>query len=182
MLTRIGWVAALSLLLGIGLGSEAQAKSFEQRIAGAIEETGRDVVGQDGLFLFSGLLPAKGGPGSAQVRLLFETGPPVAPTGVCPSDGVYVQQPLVAAGFITTFKDLSLLSGAREAGFACVNLATGNISVVAEGRITGGNGRFEGATGTWKITGDAEPALFLIGDPLGAIAYRATGTIVYDLD
>jgi hypothetical protein len=88
-----------------------------------------------------------------------------------------VQQPLVVAGFITTFKDLSLLSGARAAGFACVNLATGNISLVAEG-----NGRFEGATGTSKITGEAEPALFLIGFPLDALAYRATGTIVYDLD
>ena len=46
MLTKIGSVATLSLLLGIGLGSEAQARSFEQRTAGAVEVTARDTVGQ----------------------------------------------------------------------------------------------------------------------------------------
>jgi hypothetical protein len=183
MLTRIGWVAALSLLLGIGLSSQAQAKTFEQQIAGAVEQTARDIVDQDGWVTLSGLLAAKGGPGSAQVRVLVEAGPPVAPTGVCPADGVYLQQPRGVAGFITTFKYQSLLSGARGApGVACVDLVTGNITVVAEGRITGGNGRFEGATGTWQVTAEAEPALFPIGLPLSGIGWRVTGTIVYDLD
>ena len=144
MLTRIGWVAALSLLLGIGLSSQAQAKTFEQQIAGAVEATARDFL-QDGFFRLSGLLAAKGGPGSAQVRVLVESGPPVAPTGVCPSDGFYLQQPVEVAGFIATFNDLSLLSGARGApGVACVDFVTGNTTIVAEGRITGGNGRFDG--------------------------------------
>ena len=172
----------MSLLLGIGLSSQAQAETFEQRMAGAVELTARDFL-QDGYMRLSGLLAAKGGPGSAQVRVLVEGGSPVAPTGACPSDGFYLQQPVEVAGFIATFNDLSLLSGARGApGVACVDLVTGNITMVAEGRITGGNGRFEGATGTWQVSAEAEPALFRIGFPLGGIGWRVTGTIVYDLD
>ena len=180
MLTRIGWVAALSLLLGIGLSSQAQAKTFEQRIAGAIELTARDVRFDDGVLALVGLLLAKGGPGSAQFSVIIEGGPLVANTD-CPV-GSIVQQPVVAGGFVTTFKDLSLLSGARGRGVACLDLVTGNISVVVAGDITGGNGRFEGATGSWQVTAEGEPSWFPAGFPLDTIGYRVTGTVVYDLD
>jgi hypothetical protein len=172
MFTRIGWIAALSLLVGIGLGSQAQAKTFEHRWAGGLQETARDFVDEgDGFFGLTGLALAKGGPGSAQISLFVEPGPPVANTD-CPVG--FIQQPVLAANFVTTFKNLSLLSGGRGRGVGCLDLATGNLSVVVEGVITGGNGRFEGATGSWQVTAEAEPAR--------GGSFRVTGTTVYDLD
>jgi hypothetical protein len=57
----------------------------------------------------------------------------------------------------------------------------GNLSAVVAGDISGGNGRFEGATGTWQATVEAEAAAFEF-NPLFNITFRLTGTIVYDLD
>ena len=175
MLTRIGWVAALSLLLGIGISSQAEAKSFEQKIAGGIGFVDSGVND-----LLVGDLMGKGAPGSSNIRVEVASGTPVAATD-CPA-GFELQAPVMRSNFVATFRDLSLLSGRLESGVACRSLATGDAYVVVEGEISGGNRRFEGATGTWKVVAEGQPAGFPAGSPISAVSFRVTGTIVYDLD
>ena len=170
-----GWVVALSLLLGIGVSSQAGAATFEQKIAGGMGFV--DSVGDE---LLIGNLMGKGGPGSSNIRSEVATGLPTVATD-CP-EGFDFQAPVVRSNFVATFNDLSLLSGRLESGFGCRNLTTGDAFLVVEGEISGGNGRFEGATGTWKVIAEGQPAGFQPGAEFLAVSFRVTGRIVYDLD
>lgn len=176
MIAKIGWIAALSLLLGIGISSQAGAQSFEQQIAGGM---GFVDSGVDDLLV--GNLMGKGGPGRSNIRSEI-AGPlvPEAPTD-CPA-GFDFQVPVVRANFVATFQDLSLLSGRLVSGFVCRNVTSGDGFAFTEGEITGGSGRFEGATGTWKTTAEAKPAGFQPGAEAFAVSFRVTGTTVYELD
>jgi hypothetical protein len=176
MIAKIGWIAALSLLLGIGISSQAGAETFEQQIAGGVGFV--DSVGDD---LLVGNLMGKGGPGSSNIRIEIAGGLELEEPTDCP-EGFLLRVPVVRSNFVATFKDLSLLSGRLVSGFVCRNVITGDAFAVVEGEITGGNGRFEGATGTWKTTAEAQPAGFVPGFEFGAVSFRVTGTIVYDLD
>jgi hypothetical protein len=112
---------------------------------GAESEAGVDSNGD-------GFLPSKGhartrgtlGIDSASYVSEFAFGFPAA----CPSGG----STLVSFSFIGIARDLSSLTGVGTAGFAC---PTGTGAV--EGIITGGSGRFAGASGTWVLIGEFSP-------------------------
>jgi hypothetical protein len=112
---------------------------------------------------------AKGGFGSAVFRSQTSAGElgPAAP-GECP-DGFPVKGPLTAT-FVLTYDDGSILSGVTGLdNFYCADL-TGDVFVADFGGIiTGGDGRFEGATGFWEAAAEVDGA-------------RITGEIEIDLD
>lgn len=109
-------------------------------------------------------LYAKGAPGVANIEVVGGAIPAAAPSGLCP-EGTDLELKFVDGGFVETFKDHSLLfyvlDESPEAKNAlCVDFqgpATGVFDYV----ITGGAGRFEGATGSatvnvtaWTVTSE----------------------------
>ena len=101
---------------------------------------------------------AKGKPGKAVIRgygaNAAEDPPPVVTDDCLGSTGLSIiagEDPLVF-----TFKDLSLLF-ADGSGEICVDLTTFNSVFRFDITFTGGRGKYEGATGTAVITGEAHP-------------------------
>lgn len=108
-------------------------------------------------------LYATGAPGAANLEVVGGVIPAASPSGLCP-DGTDLELTFVSGGIVETFNDHSLLfyviddsSGAKNA--LCVDFegpALGFFDYV----ITGGAGRFEGASGNatvevtaWAVTG-----------------------------
>ena len=90
---------------------------------------------------------AVGSPGNAVIRALGSTD---SPSGVC-LGGQGLVFDLVRNDLIATFSDLSLLAAALDNGSVCVNLITGEAQGVIHLVVTGGTGRFVGATGNLTI-------------------------------
>ena len=59
---------------------------------------------------------------------------------------------IVSGGGVFTFKDGSMLVVTVVNGSGCINLAAGFAAITAQYQITGGTGRFEGASGTLNVT------------------------------
>ena len=152
-------IAGVILLIAAGLPQTAVAKDVEMNLRFA------------GAFI-SGSLPsalihvqAKGSPGKAVIR-------GYGASGVGDPDPVVVADCLSGTGtagpflsiilgedpLIFTFQDLSLLF-ADGNGEICVELTSGTFNAEFRFDITfnGGRGRFEGATGTAVIAGEAHP-------------------------
>ena len=148
-------IAGVILFVAAGLPQTAVAKDVEMdlRFAGA--------------FISSGLpsplihVQAKGSPGKAVIRG-YGAGPgDISFPTVCL--GLSSDQPFsilrveaTEDPLIFTFQDLSLLF-ADGSGEICVDTATGNAEFRFDITFIGGRGRFEGATGTAVITGEAVP-------------------------
>ncbi len=105
---------------------------------------------------------AKGKPGKAVIRGYGAdtTGDTVeAPVFEClGSPGVFVRVTAAEDPLVFTFEDLSLLF-ANGTGVICVDLTspTGDVVFRFDIMFTGGRGKYEGATGTAVITGEAHP-------------------------
>ena len=87
--------------------------------------------------------------------------------------GCDVRALLVSQDFVEILKDGSMVFFSADEGYACVDLATGEVNGVASGIVTGGTGKFEGATGYWDMT--FKPHTLASG--LNAITGSITGTI-----
>ena len=105
---------------------------------------------------------AKGSPGKAVIRGYGATGvadpdPVVVSDCLSGKDGVFLSIRPGEDPLIFTFQDLSLLF-ADGSGEICIDLLspTGNAEFRFDITFIGGRGRFEGATGTAVITGEAE--------------------------
>ena len=94
---------------------------------------------------------AKGAPGRAKIRILsravlsFELADNLF--GDCLTSGgllFLVEQ----TDFVATFRDLSMLLATLDIGAICLDPNTGESDAVIDMIITGGTGRFAGATGT----------------------------------
>ena len=105
---------------------------------------------------------AKGKPGKVVIR--GYGGDPAgdiveAPVFEClGSPGVFVRITVAEDPLLFTFKDLSLLF-ADGTGVICVDQTspTGDVMFRFDIMFTGGRGKYEGATGTAVITGEAQP-------------------------
>jgi len=111
------------------------------------------------------MLSAKGAPGNADIEAVGGAMPAAEASGLCPED-VQLELTFVDGGFVETFRDQAMLfwvldtdAGAKNA--LCVYFdgrpATGTFDYV----VSGGAGRYEGATGSgtvevtsWGVTGD----------------------------
>ncbi|MCZ6894428.1 MAG: hypothetical protein O7H40_10340, partial [Gammaproteobacteria bacterium] len=104
---------------------------------------------------------AKGSPGKAVIRGYGASGaadpdPVMVSDCLSGTEGVFLS---IIAGedpLIFTFQDLSLLFADGD-GEICIDLTTGLSTFRFDITFIGGRGRFEGATGTAVITGEAQP-------------------------
>ncbi len=151
-------ITGIILLIAAGLPQTAVAEdvNMDLRFAGA--------------FISSNSLPsalihvqAKGSPGKAVIRGYGSAGGgaisfPTVCLGLSGPMGSILRVSAAEDPLVFTFQDLSLLF-ADGNGEICVDLTspTGNAEFRFDITFIGGRGRFEGATGTAVITGEAEP-------------------------
>ena len=155
-------IAGIFLFVAAGLSQSAVAKEIEMdlRIAGAF---------------ISGSLPsplihaqAKGRPGKAVIRgygadtTLDTISFPTECLGLTVIPGIpgfpdnLLRVSVAEDPLVFTFQNLSLLF-ADGTGEICVDLITGNVEFRFDIMFTGGRGKYEGATGTAVIRGEAQP-------------------------
>ena len=66
--------------------------------------------------------------------------------------GCDVRAQLVSQDFVEIFKDGTMIFFSATEGYVCVDLTTGEVAGGASGIVTGGTGKYEGATGHWQMT------------------------------
>ena len=172
-------ITGIFLFVAAGLPQAAVAKDVEMnlRFAGAFATGILHVDPMTGNVVPSPLIhvQAKGSPGKAVIRG-YGAGADALPEftisclGASSDDGFL----RIEAGedpLLFTFQDLSLLF-ANGDGEICINLDTAISEFRFDISFTGGTGRFEGATGTAVITGEAVP----VSNDASFLA--ETGTIV----
>ncbi len=177
-LVVVGIVAAavpLGLSIAVYARSARNSVPVNWRIAGQaltnIEVTDTITGETTPVALVSGV--GQGSPGPVQVEGFGTPGPADAPSGLCPA-GTDLELRFSDGGFVATLSDLSTmfftLDQSPDANNAlCIDFEGPNLGV-ADYVMTGGSGRFEGATG--KVTGR-----FTIWDVSGLLAGE-TGEIV----
>ena len=94
--------------------------------------------------------------GSFTFRELHADGPAPQPPSGCSGPNFAV----VAGAGVFRFQDGSLLIVAVVDGAGCVNPAAGNAAISVNYQITGGTGRFEGASGALTYTATLKAVLF----------------------
>jgi len=124
---------------------------INQRFTGVDHPTMVDTNG-DGAFATASSFEAVGSPGRATIQALAEWTPMVSGESPCDLRGEPVQE-----SFVETFNDGSMLFFDTTSGYNCVSFAPFEIWGEFSGIITGGIGRFEGATGTWTTEFEAFP-------------------------
>lgn len=123
-------------------GGWHKGPDVNQRLAGSSLTVEVDEDGNTQVMLN---LLAKGQPGSAHLDSVAVFGP-VGPNESCPDE---LGADIISQNAVETFSDGSLLTLMTTAGFVCT--ADGVVfRAVATGDITGGAGRFEGASGSFK--------------------------------
>ena len=124
----------------------------------------------DGQPANAGSFQITGSPGKATAVSLAE----FTPLAFVGTPGCELRAELVQESFVSTFSDGSMLFFHVAAAHNCVNIATFEIGGQMSGWITGGTGRFEGATGTYEVVFEA----FLVGTTQAAYTGTITGMIV----
>ncbi len=145
------FVALAALALAVFAVPEAQGKSgpdVDQRLSGGVFNIGVD---EEGNTTSVTSMLAKGAPGKADVSGVIVFGPPLGfdPDPRCPDEFPFGSN-LIRLEWTETYNDGSVLSGAASPGQALCSDGLANVIQVM-GTITGGTGRFEGASGTWEV-------------------------------
>ena len=157
----IGFVVGLSLAVAVG-NVEAKEKRFRAGFAGT--STNKDDLSFTGTPGFLNTFAGKSTLGRYTAQLVAE----VQPVGPCPLPGggsgvelVFVGD-VVVLSFAATGEQLFLTLSASVPSHACFDSATGVTSGQTTYDVSGGTGRFAGATGTilkaWKTIFLAPPA------------------------
>jgi hypothetical protein len=153
------------------LSAAAQAReiTLNQRYSGNSLPTMVDTNG-DGRTASHGNFYVRGGPGQATVDS-FNEFTDFAPYFV---DGCDLRAGLVAQTYVETFQDGSMLFYQATEAFLCLSLSTFVVDFEAKGVLTGGTGRFAGASGTWVNVGKG----FSAGVEMNAYEGTLKGTVV----
>src|SRR6185436_475929 len=94
--------------------------------------------------------------GAFTFRELHADGAAAQPPSGC--SGPYFA--VLAGGGAFRFQDGSLLVVTIKGGSGCINLAAGKAALIVNYQITGGTGRFEGASGALTYTATMTPVFF----------------------
>ena len=153
------------------LSAAAQAGeiTLNQRYVGNGLPTMVDTDG-DGVTGAHGNFYVRGAPGRANVDSFNE----FTAFGFHGVPGCELRAALVAQTYVETFEDQSMLFYQATEGFLCLDLSTFIISSDIRGIISGGTGRFAGASGTWVNVGKG----FSAGAQMNAFEGTIKGTIV----
>ena len=160
----------IALCAGLIVSADAWTAetNFKQQASGASHPTMIDTNG-DGVFANAVSFQVKGKFGKATL-LGFAEFTDFMPYGV---PGCDLRAELVQESFVETFTDGSMLFFVATSGFNCLDLATFAAGGEFVGTITGGTGRFAGATGSWTIEFEA----FVVSQFVNAFTATTRGTI-----
>jgi hypothetical protein len=173
-------IAMVVAIAAVGIatvaGAENNSVAINQKIAGSIfngiEVTVNGVTQNRALLN----LDAKGAPGAARLEVIGGAIPAAPPWDLCPDDTTFFALTFVDGGFVETFNDQSMLFYALDESPGADNAlcigaypTTGIFDYI----ITGGTGRFEGATGNATVQVTSWP----VSEGLSAEAGTLTGTV-----
>jgi len=158
------------LSAGLMLTGTAQSRemSINARFSGNEHPTNVD-TNADLTFASAGAFQVQGAAGKGVVHSFTEF-TAFTPYGV---PGCDFRGELVSQDFVETFQDGSMLFFMATDGHTCIDGATGKISGVLSGFVTGGTGRFAGATGSW----DMEFTPYPLAGGMTAFTGTVTGTV-----
>jgi hypothetical protein len=137
--------AALMLSLGVA-GVSAQERPVKMTFSGTNVATTINL--QPGTVTDEHHSAGTGSLGSFTFRELHADAPDPQPSSTCSGPHFLV----VAGAGVFTFQDGSLLSVGITEGNGCINLTAGFAVLTVQYQITGGTGRFEGASGALTMT------------------------------
>jgi len=159
----------IAICVGVILSGAAQSGEikYNQRFTGVGYSTSID-TNDDGLFASAFTFQSKGSPGKATTQSVGEFKP------MLPGAGCDLQSELVQQSFVSTFNDGSMLFHVTTAAQTCITFLPFSFTGHLEGTITGGTGRFEGATGTWTTEFEA----WAVGETVSAAIGTTKGTII----
>lgn len=164
------FLLVIAMCTGLFASGIAQSRGVKinQQVSGVGSATMIDTNG-DGIFATALTFEHRGAPGRSTSTAMVEQ---TAPTpGDCP-DGLLTSHS-VQGSYVQTFSDLSMLYSVETAGRTCFDPETFEITCEAEGLITGGTGRFEGATGSWTVACE----IFIVGETVNAFTGKLKGEI-----
>jgi hypothetical protein len=167
-----------AVLVGVALATlharSAEARNLSEAVSGNFVDTALDTNG-DGIAAahFAGEAKGSGAPSYEGVQEIQ-----FAPTGLC--DAGEVEGIVAAYSIVRRYANGDLLFSRLVDGSFCLDPATGRAQVTVNAEISGGTGRFEGATGSYVIEYEA---IALLPDPTGGIGHGAfAGTATGDVD
>ena len=167
---KLSLISVVCASLILSAAAQAGDVRLNQRYVGNGLPTMID-TNDDGITAAHGNFYVRGAPGRANVDSFneftaFESNDSIA--------GCELRAELVAQTYVETFADQSMLFYQATEGFLCLDLSTFIISSDIRGVISGGTGRFAGASGTWVNVGKG----FSAGVQMNAFEGTLKGTIV----
>ena len=151
-------IATLALMLQLGVASfYAQQNPVKMNYSGSNVATTINL--QDGTVTDEEILAGNGTLGPFTYRELHADTTSPQPPSTC-SGPTQLYFPIVAGAGVFRFQDGSLLTVNVTEGAICVDLTAGVGDLTETYQITGGTGRFKGASGTLTLTGLLNPVLF----------------------
>jgi len=167
MAHRIKLIAATTLTLSLGVADiYARERPVRMTFSGSIVPT--SIAVQANTITDEELLEGHGALGPFTFRKLRTDALAPQPSSACPGLNI----PVVAGGGVFRFQDGSLLTVLISEGGLCINLAAMVGHLTETYRITGGTGRFSGASGSLTSTATLRPVLVGSG---GVVLLTSTG-------
>jgi hypothetical protein len=158
------YFATVALMLNLSVaGVYAQQKPVKMTASGTLEPSTLNL--QPNTNTDEQNLAGKGTLGPFTFRELHAdpASPSSQPPSTC-SGPTHLYFPNVVGGGVFRFEDGSLMTVAVTAGSAiCIDLLAGMANLTQNYQITGGTGRFKGASGTLKLTAILTPVVFNAG-------------------
>jgi hypothetical protein len=179
------WLAGLAAVFVLWSGGNAQAKDrkdqYRELVSGSAAPSSFDFNG-DGVkghyVTFAGrssLGPVHGG-----ILVEYDFAGGLVPDPACPA-GTLKLAILASAGnrALTGTEEMILMEDDAASALFCLNPATGDFTMLLKGKITGGLGRFAGATGTYSYKGSGKVQLQdSTGMPFGGFILETQGIVV----
>ncbi len=150
-------IATVALMLHLGVARIYAQQPVKMTFSGTNVQTTINL--QPGTVTDEDILAGNGTLGPFTYRELRADTASSQPPSTC-SGPTHLYFPFVTGAGAFRFQDGSLLTVRITAGAACVDLTAGVVSFTATYQVTGGTGRFKGASGTLTSTGMFVPVLF----------------------
>ena len=150
-------IATVALMLHLGVvGVYAQQKPVKMTFSGTVEPSTINL--QPGTNTDEVNLAGSGAQGQFTYRELHADTASPQPSSSC-SGPTHLFFQTVAGGGVFRFQDGSLLTVRITAGSLCIDFTAGAAHLTETYQITGGTGRFKGASGTLTSTSTWTPAV-----------------------
>ena len=151
-------IAIIALVLNLGITAiQAQERTAKMPFSGSIQVT--TLNAQPNSNTDEESLEGHGTFGHYTYRELHTDPATPQPSPAC-SGATQIYFPTVAGGGVFRFQDGSLLTVKVTGGGLCIDLAAGVAHLALTYQITGGTGRFQGASGTLTRAATWTPVLF----------------------